>query len=160
MPTIARCPACGQELQLPDSLRGKRVRCGKCQEVFTADPTPEEPLSAVARERRNYDRDYDEDDEEQEQEQYERPRRRRRRQPHRGSTILVLGILGLVLCVPLGIAAWVMGTSDLAAMSRGEMDRSGEGMTRAGQILGIIATVLAILWFCVFGMLLLAGGLR
>ena len=64
-------------------------------------------------------------------------------QPHRGVLILVLGILGIAVCLPLGIAAWVMGNSDLAAMARGEMDRSGEGMTNAGKVCGIISVVLA-----------------
>jgi hypothetical protein len=34
-----------------------------------------------------------------------------------------------------------MGSTDLAAMRRGEMDRSGEGTTRAGMIVGIIGTI-------------------
>jgi hypothetical protein len=73
----------------------------------------------------------------------------------------VLGILSLIACAPLGIVAWVMGNNDLAAMRAGRMDRSGEGMTSTGQILGIIGTVLfglgivgAILWFPVAGAML------
>jgi hypothetical protein len=72
--------------------------------------------------------------------------------PHRGVLILILGILGIVLCCPLGIAAWVMGNSDLRAMERGEMDKTGEGMTQAGKICGIISVALwalgAIIWVC------------
>lgn len=63
-------------------------------------------------------------------------------EPHRGTLILVLGILSLLLCAPIGIAAWIMGSSDLAAMRQGRMDRSGESITRVGQVLGIVATVL------------------
>jgi hypothetical protein len=62
--------------------------------------------------------------------------------PHRGPLILVLGILGVVLCQICGIVAWVMGNSDLEAMDRGEMDRAGEGMTKAGKILGIVSVAL------------------
>ena len=62
--------------------------------------------------------------------------------PHRATLILVLGILGLVLCMPLGIAAWVMGNSDLAAMNRGEVDPTGRGMTEAGRVVGIVSVVL------------------
>jgi hypothetical protein len=65
--------------------------------------------------------------------------------PHRGTTILVLGILGLVLCGPLGIAAWIMGNGDLREMNAGTMDPSGRGNTNAGRICGIIATILTIL---------------
>jgi hypothetical protein len=64
--------------------------------------------------------------------------------PHRGTLILVLGILGLVICGPLGIAAWVMGSGDLKQMDAGTMDPAGRSTTQAGKICGIIATVLLI----------------
>lgn len=80
--------------------------------------------------------------------------------PHRGVLILIFGILGIVACFPLGIAAWVMGNSDLKAMQRGEMDRTGEGTTQAGKICGIIGvclTALAIvIWLCI-AVLFVAG---
>ena len=62
--------------------------------------------------------------------------------PHRGTLILVLGILGLVLCGFLGVAAWIMGSSDLKEMDAGQMDPTGRGNTNAGRICGIIATIL------------------
>lgn len=65
--------------------------------------------------------------------------------PHRGTTILVLGILSLVLCAPLGIAAWIMGNSDLKEMDAGVMDPSGRSTTSAGRICGIIGTILLII---------------
>jgi hypothetical protein len=65
--------------------------------------------------------------------------------PHRGTLILVLGILGLVICGPLGIAAWIMGNGDLKEMDAGLMDPSGRGLTTGGRICGIIATILMIL---------------
>jgi hypothetical protein len=72
---------------------------------------------------------------------------------HRGVLVLILGIIGIVMCMPCGIAAWVMGNGDLKAMQRGEMDRSGEGMTQAGKICGMISvalTVIAvIIWTCI-----------
>ena len=64
--------------------------------------------------------------------------------PNRGNTILVLGILGLIVCGPLGIAAWVMGKGDLAKIDAGLMDPTGRGTTQAGMVLGIIGTVLII----------------
>ena len=39
--------------------------------------------------------------------------------PHRGTLILVLGILGLVVCGPLAIVAWIMGAGDLKEMDAG-----------------------------------------
>jgi hypothetical protein len=65
--------------------------------------------------------------------------------PHRGTLILVLGILGLIVCAPLGIAAWLMGNGDLKLMDSGQMDATGRSLTSAGRICGIIATVLLIL---------------
>ena len=65
--------------------------------------------------------------------------------PHRGTTILVLGILSLVCCGLLGIPAWLMGNTDLKEMAAGTMDPAGQGTTNAGKICGIIGTVLAIL---------------
>jgi hypothetical protein len=72
--------------------------------------------------------------------------------------ILVFGILGLIVCMPFGTAAWVMGNSDLKSMDAGTMDPEGRGLTQAGKVLGIIATLLAVLSF-VLGILLLAGAL-
>ncbi len=63
--------------------------------------------------------------------------------------ILVFGILGIVICVIFGIVAWVMGNGDLAAMREGTMDASGEGLTQAGKICGIVSVVLAALGVCV-----------
>jgi hypothetical protein len=81
----------------------------------------------------------------------DRPRRRRdedddyddgpRRgggKPHRGGMILTFGILGLLCCGIFAILAAVMGSNDLKEMQAGRMDRSGEGMTRVGQILGFV----------------------
>ena len=64
--------------------------------------------------------------------------------PHRGGLVLALGILGLVLCMFCGIAAWVMGNTDLREMAAGRMDPEGRGLTEAGRIMGIISVVLSI----------------
>jgi hypothetical protein len=77
---------------------------------------------------------------------------------HRGTLILVLGILGLVVCGPLGIAAWVMGSGDLKEMDAGTMDPSGRGATQAGKICGIIATILMIVAFVIVILAMLLGG--
>ena len=60
--------------------------------------------------------------------------------PHRGSLILTFGILGLVVCQVFGIAAWVMANNDLREMDQGYMDLTGRDFTRAGRILGMVAT--------------------
>ncbi len=77
-------------------------------------------------------------------------------EPHRGTTVLVLGILGIVLCPICGIIAWVMGNKDIPKMEAGTMDPEGLGSTKAGKICGIIATILMIIGVVVWvGMLAL-----
>jgi heme/copper-type cytochrome/quinol oxidase subunit 4 len=72
--------------------------------------------------------------------------------PHRGGAILALGIIGIVLCFITAIIAWVMGSGDLKEMKEGKRDRSGEQLTKAGMICGIIGVclaVLGILWWII-----------
>lgn len=97
------------------------------------------------RSRRREDDDDDDDD---------RPSRRRRRSdlaPHRGGMILAFGLIALIggfiaggVLFIFGPIAWIMGNNDLREIREGRMDREGEGMTQAGRICGIIATILAI----------------
>ena len=76
--------------------------------------------------------------------------------PHRSGAVLALGILGLVVCLICGIIAWVMGSGDLREMRAGRMDRSGESMTRAGMICGIVSVIINaagfLLWVLVLGL--------
>ena len=60
------------------------------------------------------------------------------------TTILVLGILGVVLCQVLGPFAWVMGNKELAGIDAGRRAPENRGTAQAGRILGIISTVLLI----------------
>lgn len=73
-------------------------------------------------------------------------------QPHRGSTILVLGILSLVVCAICGPIAWSMANKDLTAMASGLMDPTGMDQTKAGKICGIIGTVFLIIG-AIFGII-------
>jgi hypothetical protein len=70
--------------------------------------------------------------------------------PHRGGLILVLGILGLLCCVFFGILAWVLASTDLREMREGRMDPAGWGLTRAGQVCGIISVVVWIAYILVW----------
>lgn len=78
-------------------------------------------------------------------------------QPHRGTLILILGILSFVCCFICGIVAWVMGNSDLRAMAEGRMDPSGEGLTKAGKICGIVSVCLTCAGLAIYGILLALG---
>ena len=116
---------------------------------------PEKP-SKLSKRKRLDDEDDDEDDrprrrrdeDDEDEEEDDRPRRRRKSRrhvaPHRGGMILTFGILAILGCVWMvfGPMAWVMGGNDLREMEAGRMDREGEGMTKTGRILGMIATIL------------------
>jgi hypothetical protein len=181
MQEIINCPSCQRRLQVPDTLVGQDVQCPTCGATFVAtvggpppkapeprpeetaphvDLGPEEPRERPVRRRRYEDNDYGDYDDD------DRHRRRRRRDlvPHRGSTILTLGILSLVICFICGPIAWAMGNTDLTEMRSGRMDPDGEGLTNAGRICGIIGTILGIvgillgcLWFFAVGILAGAG---
>lgn len=75
--------------------------------------------------------------------------------------ILVLGILGLVVCVICGIVAWVMGNADIREMEAGRMDPSGLGMTKAGKICGMVGValmlVVIVIWVLMVGLALIGG---
>jgi uncharacterized membrane protein len=71
--------------------------------------------------------------------------------------ILVLGILGLIICGPLAIVAWVMGSGDLKQIDAGTMDPSGRGTTQAGKIIGIIGTILFIISIIAVGICFMFG---
>ncbi len=77
--------------------------------------------------------------------------------PHRGTLVLVLGILGLIICQPVGIAAWLMGNADLKEINAGTMDPEGKTLTQIGKILGIIATVLLALGIVLFILMMVLG---
>jgi hypothetical protein len=79
--------------------------------------------------------------------------------PDRGALILSLALLGWLSCPILSIAAWVMGTHDLAEMQAGRMDRRGEGTTQAGRVLGMIhgVTLIVAAVVAMFVMLIVFG---
>lgn len=179
MPSMVNCPQCSRQLRVPDNLLGQAVKCPSCGVQFTAEapPLPVEEIADIqpvgpeagnpnappAIPRPVSPPPYYEADE-----YGDYPRRRRRDyEPHRGSMILVFGILSLVICLTtpiLGPMAWVMGNNDLAAIRAGRMDPEGEGMTNAGRICGMIASILFIVglaFYClIFALALGAGGMR
>jgi hypothetical protein len=72
----------------------------------------------------------------------------------KGVTILVLGILSLVCCSPLGIAAYVMGNTALKEIDAQPGRYSNRQIVQIGRILGIVGMVLlvlSVLWVVFFG---------
>ncbi len=89
----------------------------------------------------------EEEDEERPWDEPQLPSGRRDAEPHRGTMILVFGILSICgvsclgLTLPLGIIALVMGRNDLKKMRENVMDSEGQGLTQAGWICAIIGTI-------------------
>jgi predicted Zn finger-like uncharacterized protein len=133
----------GSEASAPSTEDRDRRR--ERRREFIRCPHCEERISADSRRCRYCGEDLDEADE------FDiRKRRGVRRdcEPHRGTLILVLGIISIViyaLGLPLGLPAWIMGRGDLRKMDRGEMDPAGRSTTQAGYICGIIGTILGAL---------------
>jgi hypothetical protein len=150
MPDLIHCPQCERTLRVPDDLWGRSVKCPACGTIFTApleaaQPVSESPADVEEPARtETYQEEID-----QEPPPRPRPQRRFDQKPHRGTLILVLGILSIVICGFLGPVAWIMGSSDLREIRAGRMDPEGEGTTNGGRICGIIGTfVQLILPFC------------
>ena len=64
------------------------------------------------------------------------------RKSHRGGLILTLSLIGLFVCGPLCLVAWIMGSGDLSEMNAGIMDASGRSTTTSGRNVGILGTIL------------------
>ncbi len=161
MPITIDCPSCNRKLRIPDELLTKQVKCPSCGTTFTASapagetesaraaPPAEEPPQPSQRRPPPREPEY-KDEPAHDDYDDEPPRRSGRRSsrganltPHRGTTIMVLGILSLfVLGIILGPIAWVMGNNDLKEIRAGRMDPEGESNTNTGRICGMIATIL------------------
>jgi hypothetical protein len=181
--TVA-CPSCQRKLQVPEPFLGQKVQCPECRHMFvaatttvSAEPMPAPPAESKRKSRPRYDEDdeediprrrsrrddFDDDDDYDYDDIRDRRRGRNRYPPHRGGIVLALGLVALVggmsLYLPLllGPVAWALGSWDLRAMREGNMDPDGISMTQAGQVCGIVATVMLVIGvFCV-GFFLFAG---
>ena len=148
------CPSCARKLNVPDNLIGELVKCPICGQNFKVETEP----AAAAPEVRPLQSQPSPPPQREPVEPKEKDEdpatwefashRRRDLEPHRGTLILVLGILSIcVSCFGIipGPIAWVMGAADLKAIRAGRMDPTGEGTTKAGYVCGIIGTCLQVL---------------
>ena len=173
MPIELPCPGCGQTLRVADEHAGKKARCPSCgtisevpwpsSEVQPASEPPSAshgPLPGPSSS--TPDLNPFADLPEPGANPYASPTAPTlgsgtSGRPHRGGLILTFGIIGILCCMPFGIAAWVMGASDLAEIRAGRMDPAGESTTRVGMILGIVSVGFAILWVILNVGLLVVG---
>src|SRR5690242_11171194 len=110
MPDLIYCPQCERKLRVPDELRGRSVKFPTCGIIFTAPSETAEPISELPSDAEEPSPPAYEHDTTRES-----PSRRGKRfelRPHRGTLILVLGILSIVTCGFLGPIAWIMGSND------------------------------------------------
>lgn len=171
MPIELNCTGCGRQLRVPDAHAGKQARCPVCGTIclipssgssgepnplaplpsqipsFTPQPfnstTSQNPFSDNVAPPTQSPFGLDNP--------YATPNHTGnlfRGRPHRGAVVLTFGILGIFCCIFFGIAAWIMGHEDLKAIRAGQMDPSGQALTQAGMIVGIISCVIKGLWWC------------
>ena len=79
----------------------------------------------------------------------------------KGMTVLILGILSLVCCSPLGIVAFIMGNNALKEIDAQPGRYGNRQIVQIGRILGIIGMVLlvlSLLWLLLFGGLAAISG--
>jgi hypothetical protein len=60
--------------------------------------------------------------------------------PNRADLVLFLGLISLFCCPPMGLLAWIMGSSDLKGIRGGTVDSSHVGSLKAGWIMGMGGT--------------------
>ena len=73
------------------------------------------------------------------------------------TTILILGILGLVLCQVLGPFAWSMGNKALREIDASQGQLGGRDTVNIGRILGMVSTGLLVLGVLALGAFLVLG---
>ena len=130
------CPGCDRLLRVAAEHAGKQTRCPACDTVFTipltesaddlvVQPTDNPFATSVAPALGEVAAGNDEN-----------------RVPHRGSLVLVMGLLSWLSCGIFGVVAWYLGKQDLKRIRAGIMDRSGFELTRAGYWLGLASVLL------------------
>ena len=123
-----RCETCGKLLRTGPENAGRGAKCPGCGDILAV------PLSHPAGNADFRPPTFD-----------EAIARGGHVAPHRGGIILAFGILSWATCFLFGVAAWAMGAEDLQAMRTGEMDNSGEAVTRAGMYLGLANVIFILL---------------
>lgn len=152
------CPGCSRLLRIDEIHVGQQALCPACDEVFTVSQqntdegiasetdasasNPFAPSSAPV--------SWDESAAATEYQDVA---------PHRGTLILVMGLLSWFCCCGFGIVAWVMGSQDIKQMEAGRMDPNGLALTKAGYWIGIISLLLN-LGMVAFWILMFAFSIR
>jgi hypothetical protein len=156
MNDVIVCPACERKVQLPREYLGRSVQCPECRHTFLAgDPAtsivsddgpavPSMPAALPPRYPAHYEEDEPYDD--------WGVRRPQLRHDH-GGVVLALGIISIVVvCFGpiLGPIAFFLGSSDLRAIDRGEMETHNRSMVQAGRIIGACGFCLSMFYVLIY----------
>ncbi|PPJ34338.1 DUF4190 domain-containing protein [Nocardia nova] len=76
--------------------------------------------------------------------------------PH-ATTVLILGVLSLLCCGALGPVAWVMGKRALDQIEMSGGTIGGRSQVVVGYVVGIVGTVLMVLYASIFLLMLIGG---
>lgn len=173
MPVQTSCPACSQQVRVPDQLLGKNVKCPKCGHVFLAvdtsgyapPPTPYAPPPPPPPSYQEPSDTYDDQQPEYDDYGEERPRRRRRRRS-RGSDasgrltapaicLLITGILWLLYAVINTGVVVAQGGMEGAMKENPLMKGGAGGDNKAAMAVGFYG---ALILGPILGILVTAGG--
>ena len=145
------CSSCNQRLEIPEELAGQTIECPACNASLTvpspeptAPPTPKIRLSKPEADSAAKQVQAGELQKEVASLKIKLTDAQSGNfdLPHRGRQILTFGILGMLCCLPFGIAAWAMGRNDMQLIEDGVMDPAGAGTTKAGMICGMVACII------------------
>jgi len=78
-------------------------------------------------------------------------------QSNHADLVLLLGIVSLFMCGPLGVIAWITGSSDLRKIRNGLMSPRKIGTLKVGKALGIVGTCLFVASFVIVGLIVQRG---
>ena len=151
MAEIVTCPACAKPLQVPEEFLGKAAPpdLGDVEEDEFARPVDDTGDDERPRPKKRVKQGWGRRGYYDELMRFQQ----RRMKPHRGTLLLVFGILSILFFGPgviFGALAWYWGTDDLNEIYSGRMDKSGEGMTKTGRILGMIGVFLHVAGIAAF----------
>jgi hypothetical protein len=78
-------------------------------------------------------------------------------QSNHADLVLLLGIVSLFMCGPLGVIAWITGSSDLRKIRNGVMSPRKIGTLKVGKALGMVGTCLFVASFVIVGLIVQRG---
>ena len=140
------CPQCSRLLSVDELHAGKQASCPACEYVFTIphqnslDDFPSETSTQSSNPFAPSTAPVAWDQAGSTEVDYQNLL------PHRGTLVLVMGILSWSCCV-FGVVAWYLGSQDIKQMNAGRMDPSGLTLTKAGYWIGVCSLLLQLLVF-------------